>query len=79
MRDGLIGAYVIVASDAIPAHSSRSALEDGDVGRIVLVEMHEDRTPILWVVCRDMHFRYISLNRAKLLSSKELLDLNVRF
>lgn len=67
MRDGLIGAYVIVAPDAIPAHSSLSALEDGDVGRIVLVEMYEDQTP------------NISLNRAKLLSSKELLDLNVRF
>lgn len=39
MRDGLIGAYVIVAPDAIPAHSSLSALEDGDVGRIVLVEI----------------------------------------
>lgn len=79
MRDGLIGSYVTVEPDAIPAHSSLSALEDGDVGRIVLVEMYEDQTPILWVVCRDMHFRYISLNRAKLLSSKELLDLNVRF
>lgn len=79
MRDGLIGSYVTVAPDAISAHSTPSSLKDGDVGRIVLVEIHEDRTPILWVVCRDMHFRYIYLNRAKLLSSKELLDLNVRF
>ena len=79
MRDGLIGSSVTVEPDAISAYSNLSALEDGDVGRIVLVEMYEDQTPILWVVCRDMHFRYISLNRAKLLSSKELLDLNVRF
>jgi hypothetical protein len=79
MRDGLIGAYVIVASDAIPAHSSRSALEDGDVGRIVLVETHEERPPVLWVICGDMHFRYISLDHAKLLSSKELSNINIRF
>lgn len=79
MRDGLIGSYVTVAPDAISAYSTPYSLKDGDVGRIVLVEIHEDRPPILWVVCGDMHFRFISLNRAKLLSSKELSNLNIRF
>lgn len=79
MRDGLIGSYVTVAPDAISEHSTYSSLKDGDVGRVVLLEIHEERPPVLWVVCGDMHFRYIPLNRAKLLSFKELLDLNVRF
>lgn len=79
MRDGLIGSYVTVAPDAISAYSTPSSLKDGDVGRVVLIEIHEERPPVLWVVCGDMHFRFISLNRAKLLSSKDLLNLNIRF
>lgn len=79
MSDWLIGSYVTVAPDAIPAHSSPSTLKDGDVGRVVLVEMHEEWTPILWVLCQDMHFRYIHIDQAKLLSSKELSNLNIRF
>ena len=79
MRDGLIGSYVTVASDASSVHSTYSALKDGDVGKVVLIEIHEERPPVLWVVCRDMHFRFISLNRAKLLSYKELSNLNIRF
>lgn len=79
MSDWLIGSYVTVASDAIPAHSSPSTLKDGDVGRVVLVEIHEERPPVLWVICGDMHFRYISLDHAKLLSSKELSNINIRF
>jgi hypothetical protein len=78
MRDGLIGSYVTVAPDAISAYST-SSLKDGDVGRVVLIEIHEERPPVLWVVCGDMHFRFISLNRAKLLSSKELSNMNIRF
>lgn len=79
MRDGLIGSYVTVAPDAISAYSTPSSLKDGDVGRVVLIEIHEERPPVLWVICGDMNFRFISLNRAKLLSSKDLLNLNIRF
>lgn len=79
MRDGLIGSYVTVAPDAISEYSTYSSLKDGDVGRVVLIEIHEERSPVLWVVCGDMHFRSISLHRAKLLGSKELSNLNIRF
>lgn len=34
---------------------------------------------LMWAQCRDIHFRYISLDRAKLLSFKELSNLNIRF
>nr|DAT13594.1 MAG TPA: protein of unknown function (DUF4826) [Herelleviridae sp.] len=43
------------------------------------METHEEQPPVLWVICGDIHFRYISSDRAKLLSSKELSNLNIRF